>query len=308
MWAVPTLVALLLLAAALVLLASAARVRARETLAARAGDDPHGAAVDELAGQHNLRQLRNPLIRYVCGLCWAAGIDITPRHASVTLAVAVAVVFVLTAMSPIAGLFASAVFVGLVFLVIQQRRRARRRKINAQLPHYLGYLMRALSAGNTLEEGIHSAAVESAEPVRGVFMSISRQVRLGASIEDTLADAARVHQLRALHILAMSARVNRRFGGSMRRVVQSLIATIGQQEAAARELKALTGETRFSAYVVAAIPLLISAFFYAQNPAYYIAMLDSQGGRVAIVVALLLQALGLLLIWRMMSRLQEPER
>ena len=51
------------------------------------------------------------------------------------------------------------------------------------------YLVRALTAGNTLEEGLYSAAQESDEPIRGVFLSVSRQVRLGASGEETLAEA-----------------------------------------------------------------------------------------------------------------------
>jgi tight adherence protein B len=192
-------------------------------------------------------------------------------------------------------------------MIVAQRERARRRRINAQLPDFLGYLLRALTAGQTLEQGLDNAARESAEPIRGVFLSVSRQLRLGAGVDDVLAETARIHELRALHILAMSAKVNRRFGGSMRRVIASLVDTIRQQEAAARELKALTGETRFSAYVVAAIPVLISLFFYSQNPQYYAALLVSGSGRIAVVLALALEALGLALIWRMMARLQEPQ-
>jgi len=37
-------------------------------------------------------------------------------------------------------------------------------------------------------------------------------------------------------------------------------------------------------------------------------MLQSSGGRIAIVLALLLEALGLFIIWRMMARLQEPDQ
>ena len=305
MWAVGVVVALLLVAGALLLLARAGQAAEAETLAERVGG--RDTAADALGEPTALRRVRNPLLRALCRHCWSGGVDVAPR----TLALLLGLWFALLLAAPLllgpVGLLAVVLLAIVAVLYVLQRKRARRRRVNAQLPNYLGYLVRALTAGNTLEEGLYSAAQESDEPIRGVFLSVSRQVRLGASVEETLAEAARLHDLRALHILAMSARVNRRYGGSMRRVIASLIDTIRTQEAAARELKALTGETRFSAYVVAAIPIAISVFFYLQNPAYYATMLESSGGRMAIVLALALEALGLFIIWRMMSRLMEPD-
>ncbi|GAB3674782.1 type II secretion system F family protein [Salinisphaera aquimarina] len=307
MWIGLVVLAVLTLAVALLVLASASRHAQNEALIERVGDRP-ALASDELHAQgHDPGHIRNPLVRWVCRRCWSAGIDARPERVNLYLLAGVIAGPLMIVLLGGVGVLVVAVMVIFPSLFVAQRGRARRRRINAQLPNFLGYLVRALTAGNTLEEGVHSAALESAEPIRSVFLSVSRQVRLGASIEDTLTEAAMVHELRALHILAMSARVNRRYGGSMRRVIASLIETIRQQEAASRELKALTGETRFSAYVVAAIPIAISAFFYLQNPQYYAVMLQSSGGRIAIVLALVLEALGLFIIWRMMSRLQEPD-
>jgi tight adherence protein B len=307
MWLLVVATALLLLAVAMLVLASAAHISERERITRRIVADP-GPADDAPRVQQRLEDIPSPLLREACRRLWSAGFTgVLPAGVVRAGALACAGVLLAVIVLGVAGLvLALALAVG-AMLVLAQRKRARRRRINAQMPDFLGYLMRALAAGNTLEQGIDSAAVASAQPIRSVFLSVSRQVRLGASLDEVLAQAARIHELRALHILAMSARVNRRFGGSMRRVIASLIETIRRQEAAARELKALTGETRFSAYVVAAIPVAISLFFYLQNPQYYADMLESGSGRIAIALALLLEAFGLALIWRMMARLQEPD-
>ena len=307
MWLLVVATALLLLAVAMLVLASAAHTSERERITRRIVADP-GPADDAPRVQQRLEDIPSPLLREACRRLWSAGFTgVLPAGVVRAGALACAGVLLVVIVLGVAGLvLALALAVG-AMLVLAQRKRARRRRINAQMPDFLGYLMRALAAGNTLEQGIDSAAVASAQPIRSVFLSVSRQVRLGASLDEVLAQAARIHELRALHILAMSARVNRRFGGSMRRVIASLIETIRRQEAAARELKALTGETRFSAYVVAAIPVAISLFFYLQNPQYYADMLESGSGRIAIALALLLEAFGLALIWRMMARLQEPD-
>lgn len=307
MWILVGMLALLSLGVGVLVLAGASQRANDEKLVRRVGEFNADTSGDSLSGYQRLANIRNPLLRALCRRLWSAGIEAGPARIA-QFAVLWLVLIVLATL--VFGLVGIGLMFGLLLLaafVVAQRKRSRRRRINAQMPNFLGYLVRALTAGNTLDEGIHNAALESADPIRGVFLSVSRQVRLGASVEDTLAETARIHELKALHILAMSARVNRRFGGSMRRVIASLVDTIRQQEAAARELKALTGETRFSAYVVAAIPVAISLFFYLQNPEYYAVMLSSGGGRIAIVLALMLEALGLFIIWRMMARLQEPD-
>ena len=307
MWIVAGMCALFLLGGGLLVLARASQRAERENLAERVGQFSVDDTNDPVSGLQRLAGIRNPLMRELCRRMWSAGIEVSPARLAQFAALWIVGTVLAVILFGLAGVVTTLALLLLVVLVLAHRKRSRRRQINAQMPNFLGYLVRALTAGNTLEDGIQSAALESVDPIRSVFLSVSRQVRLGASIEDTLGESARIHELKSLHILAMSARVNRRYGGSMRRVIASLVDTIRQQEAAARELKALTGETRFSAYVVAAIPVAISLFFYLQNPEYYAAMLASPGGQVAVMLALALEALGLVIIWRMMARLQEPD-
>ena len=73
-----------------------------------------------------------------------------------------------------------------------------------------------------------------------------------------------------------------------------------------KQTQQIHGETRFSAWVVAAIPIAISGFFYFLNPGYYTDMLASGGGRFALGLALFMQALGIFIIWRMIASMREP--
>ena len=284
----------------------AARARGgEEEFAERIGQTATGELVDELAGLRNLQKIRNPVTRYICHRFWGAGFDLQPNGAYGLLGGFAIFSVLIMLIEPLAGVVLIVAAAGLVHLFLLQRVNARRRKILDQMPEFLEYVMRSLTAGDTLEESIMSAALENQDPIRSLFLSVSRQVRLGATIETTLAEAAAVQQVRALHILAMSARVNRRFGGSMRRVVKSLINTIRTQDAAYRELKALTGETRVSAWVVAAMPIAISGFFYFSNPGYYVDMLAGPVGKGFILFALGLQVLGIFIIWRMLAGIRE---
>lgn len=300
-------VTLLLLAAGMLFYASGQSRRENEALAERVGRLGTGEAVDELAGMHQLRQVRNPLTRYICRRFWGAGVDLSPRLANVLLVAALLIFLLLLLVNLVAAILIGVSAIAVTALLLQQRINARRRRINEQLPDFLEYVLRALTAGNTLEEALQNAALESVDPIRSLFLSVSRQVRLGASLDGTLVEAAEVQQLRSLHILALAARVNRRYGGSMRRVVKSMSHAIRSRDAAGRELKAMTGETRFSAWVVAAIPVGLGILFYTLNPGYYAEMLSGTGGRLAIGLAVALQVLGVILIWRMLASVQEGD-
>lgn len=308
MWMELAVIALAVASGALLLLAQAGRVAERERARERLGDDAPGAIDVAESAHHRLAGIRNPLVRRLCRRCWSAGWQISPRQLILACIGWAALALLLVAAFRAIGLLMALVIPAVAWLAVYRREQKRRQRINEQLPAFLGYVMRALSAGNTFEDALQNAAREASDPIARVFSSVSRQVQLGAEIEDTLGEIAGLYRLRALHILAMGARVNRRYGGSMRRIIATLVQAIRQQEEAGRELKALTGETRFSAYVVAALPVAISVFFYLQNPSYYAVMLQSGGGRIAIVAALLLEAIGLFTIWRMMSRLKEPEQ
>lgn len=302
---VTLMLALLLVAGAALLFARGQKRAEQEGFAERVGEAGPGGFVDELAGLHHLQRIRNPVTRAVCHQFWGGGIDVAPATANAILLVIVVLGALLILVNPLVGLALVLAVVAITWLFLRQRVAARRRQIADQLPDYLEYVLRSLTAGNTLEEALQSGAVESPDPCRSLFLSVARQVRLGATVEDTLAQAGDVHHLRALYIMAMAARVNRRFGGSMRRVIKSLIGTIRQQDAATRELKALTGETRFSAWVVAAIPIAISGAFYLMNPEYYDAMFASTGGVIAMVIGLALQVLGVFIIWRMIASMRD---
>lgn len=99
--------------------------------------------------------------------------------------------------------------------------------------------------------------------------------------------------------MALAVRVNTHYGGSAVELFQSLIELIHQRERIRRQLLALTSETRFSAIVLGAMPLLIGGYMLAINPDYILTFWEKDLGRWVLLGALFWQALGMLMLWRM---------
>lgn len=269
----------------------------------RAGDEATAAAV---AAHAESNKIDNAIVRWGCHLLWRSGFDVRPSSVLLMMVIAVALMpLAILAADWIGGLlliFGVTMVVSVVLSALAARRKA---KIVSQLPAYLEAVIRVLAAGNTLEEALGSAAKEAVEPSRTLFLSVSRQIRLGAQVDVVLAEAGEIYQIKDLRVIALAANINRRYGGTLRNVFRSLIQAIRMRESAARELRALTAETRFSAVVLAAIPMGLSVFLFWRNRGFYADMLSTSSGTYTLVFAAALQVAGVLVIWRMMKSTQE---
>lgn len=253
-------------------------------------------------------RIANPLVRVVCYTLWRGGAEVDPGIVGRALWIFAAVLpIALLLFGVIAGLVVISFLLTVAYLVLQQRAVRRRAQIIEQMPGYLEGVIRILSAGNTLEESLASAAREIPEPAHGLFLSVGRQVRLGAPVEQVLAETAEIHQLRDLKVLALAAAINRKYGGSLRNILKSLMGAIRARDVAHRELRALTAETRFSAWVLAVIPAGLTAYIYIQNRVYYADMWAQPGGRTALILALFLQIAGMLVLVRMMRSAEDAD-
>ncbi|WP_028080295.1 type II secretion system F family protein [Solimonas soli] len=304
--AIVLLLAVLLLAGAAFLVVRAGEREQQEDVGLRmrvlGGHDESVAALslDEAQAVHN------PALRWICHLVWRTGVDMQPSTVlRILIGVALFVPLALLVFGALAGLALIVLALVVGWLLLTQKAVRRRAKIVGQLPPFLESTIRVLAAGNTLDEALASAAREAPEPIKPLFISISRRVRLGAPLEAVLMDAGEIHQLRDLKIMALAASINRKFGGSMRNVLRSLIDGIRMRENAARELRALTAETRFSAMVLAIIPIAIMFFMVWRNPAYYAQMWADSSGRMLLAGTIGLQVAGMVIIWRMMKSTED---
>lgn len=280
------------------------RTRAREheidallRLRALGGDD---VAAATYADKH---EHLHPILRWACHFLWRSGSEVQPETVAKILWGLLALVpLVLLIAGWFGGLFLLAVVIATGFIFLTRQASLRRQRIIEQMPAFLEGVMRVLAAGNTLEESIASAARESPDPLRPLFMSVGRQVRLGAPVEAVLMEMGEIHQLSDIKVMSLAASINRKYGGSLKNILKSLIQAIRQRDVAVRELRALTAETRFSAVVLAVIPVAISLYIAVQNRQYYADMWLDSTGRALLIFSVLMQISGIFVIWRMMRR------
>lgn len=297
--------AMLFLVALLMLLAAVLSVLRARRLEQVARVNQRLAEVAFLTPDTPLRRPTvNPLLEELDRWLKRVGLNVSPAIALLVLAAAVAFgVLLWQQLNPLVALAWWALSIVLTVLVPQVRYRQRVNKIISQIPLFIDQVVRGLVTGRNLEGAIKLAAEDLQMPLRELIMKAQKNVELGADLGDALKDVAHFHDIKELHLLALTIHSSRVYGGSPRDMLESIVNLIRQREQAQEELRAMTGETRVTAWVLGATPGLLVAYILWQSPAYMMSMWHDSTGQTILVAGAVMQALGVLVMWRMIKSL-----
>lgn len=186
------------------------------------------------------------------------------------------------------------------FLLPYTRLRRRQALIISQVPMFVDQVIRSMGTGRSVESAIRLAAEDSPVPLKYVLERVVRATDLGADMAQTLDEAAKLHGLRELGLISLALNISNTYGSSPREMLQSVVQMIRHRELAQRELAAMTGETRISAWVLGLTPVVLAGYMIMTNPSYLDMMLEDSSGRGVLYMAGLMQITGVLLLWRML--------
>lgn len=206
--------------------------------------------------------------------------------------------------------FALAGWIGLLALVllpplllrlyVSWRYQRRLKRMIEQLPQMLDHSVRSLKSGRTLADAVLGAIDASEDPLKNAMGRVQRNVQLGVSLPDAASDFAELYEKDELRLFALGLKVNHRYGGNASELLENLIKMIREREQAARQLAAMTGETRVTAWVLGSLPIALAGYFLLTNPHYLLAMWHDSSGQMMLATAFGLQVVGSLALWRML--------
>ncbi len=187
----------------------------------------------------------------------------------------------------------------LLKLYVSWRYQRRVRRMVEQLPQLLDHCVRSLKAGRTLADAVLHAIESSSDPLKSSISRVSRNVQLGVSLPDAVDDFAELYERDEFRMFALGLKVNHRYGGSASELLENLILLIRERDQGARKLRAMTGETRITAVVLAVLPLFVGGYFMLTNPSYLTKVWNDPSGQHMLLTALAMQIIGCLGLWRM---------
>lgn len=195
---------------------------------------------------------------------------------------------------------AAGVFAGAVSFVRSADQRYIRR-LAGQMPLVAQHLSGAIGAGLSLRQAVERACVDVAEPAATELGWLAGQLRLGVRIDDAFDRFAERVPESGLRMMVTAIAIQRTVGGNLAGALATLATHLEERDRLAREVRSATAQARMSAWLVAALPAVGGLAVELAEPGTLERTLGRGPGRVLLVGAVVLEALGVFVVRRMVG-------
>jgi tight adherence protein B len=104
------------------------------------------------------------------------------------------------------------------------------------------------------------------------------ETRLGVTLEDSMEGVAQRMESRDFTWVVMAIRIQREVGGNLAELMLNVAATLRERDYLRRQVKSLSAEGRFSAYILLAMPPGILLYESAVNRSYLTPLVSTPVG------------------------------
>ena len=187
------------------------------------------------------------------------------------------------------------------FLHVMSKRKKRLKKFLQLLPDALDLMARGLSAGHAFTEALQMVSTEMPEPIASEFRKTYDEQNLGLSLKLALENLVQRVPLLDLRMCVTAIMIQRETGGNLSELLEKVAYTIRERFRIMEDLKTLTLSSRWSAWLLCALPIFLAVYMTAMNPTYMEVMWRDPRGHTLLFIAAAMQILGMLLVQKIMK-------
>jgi tight adherence protein B len=184
-------------------------------------------------------------------------------------------------------------------LVVRYLQSRRRDRFNEQLAGMLQLLSNSLKTGYAIDRALETVAAKSPPPVSTEFERVTTEIALGTSVEDALSSLLLRIDSPDLEFIVTAILLHVRVGGNLAEVLDNISDTLRDRLQTKRDMRVLTAQSRASATIITALPILLALGLYVFVPGYFAPMTSTVVGYILLGVAGFLVLIGNLVISRM---------
>ncbi len=223
-------------------------------------------------------------------------------YASVGLALALAVLVYLKSGALLLSLgIGLLIGAGLPHMAVNYFIKKRTNAFNSKFPDALELLVRGLRSGLPVTETLSVVASEIPGPVGEEFRAIVDRIKVGRSMEEALQVTADRLGTPEFQFFCITLAIQRETGGNLAETLSNLSDVLRKRAQMKLKIRAMSSESKASAYIVGALPFLVFGMIYWVNPGYLNDFFIDERLMVAGIGGFVWMGIGALIMAKMVS-------
>jgi len=223
-------------------------------------------------------------------------------YASIGLIVAFTLVFYLRTGALLLSLAVGIVLgAGIPHFVVGSFVKRRLNAFNARFPDAIELLVRGLRSGLPVSETLNVVATELPGPVGAEFRAVVERIKIGRTMEDALQVTADRLGTPEFQFFVITLAIQRETGGNLAETLSNLAEVLRKRAQMKLKIRALSSESKASAYIVGALPFAVFIMIWWINPEYVGGFFADDRLMVAGLGGLVWMSIGVFIMSKMVS-------
>ena len=194
-----------------------------------------------------------------------------------------------------------AVGVGLPHWLVGQTIKRRVAKFTAKFPDAIELLVRGLRSGLPISETMNVVGSEVDGPVGEEFRTVSDKMKIGRSMDAALQDTADRLGTPEFQFFVITIAIQRETGGNLAETLANLAEVLRKRAQMKLKIRAMSSESKASAYIVGALPFIVFTMIWFINSSYMQNFFVDQRLMVVGLGGLVWMSLGAFIMAKMVS-------
>ena len=174
-------------------------------------------------------------------------------------------------------------------------------KFTASFPDAIELLVRGLRSGLPVTETIGVVAKEIGGPVGEEFQKVVDRIKIGQTMEDALQESAKRMETPEFKFFCITLAIQRETGGNLAETLSNLAEVLRKRGQMKLKIKAMSSESKASAYIVGSLPFIVFGLVYSVNPTYLAGFFYEERLIIAGMGGLTWMSIGVFIMAKMVS-------
>ena len=190
---------------------------------------------------------------------------------------------------------------GLPHMAIGYLIGKRIKDFTAAFPDAIELLVRGLKSGLPVGETLNVVAKEIPGPVGVEFKIVTEKIKIGKTMEDALQDTADRLGTPEFQFFVITLAIQRETGGNLAETLANLAEVLRKRAQMKMKIRAMSSESKASAYIVGSLPFFVFGMVWSVNPEYLAGFFYEPRLIIAGIIGAVWMAIGVFIMAKMVS-------